>query len=190
MLLAATVMSFSMCLSILTQPFLSSHDVAIGNFGWLLAPGTILGIGASLMAYRITAKVGVNRVVALLPVGVMTVAVGLGAWNSVFAFVFLSVNSMVNAFAFPLVSDYLNQRIPSGQRATILSFYQLLFSLMLAPLEPVLGIIADDAGLQTAYRVAGILTAITCAPLLALWLRSVRNEARGARAVPEPVASG
>ncbi len=190
MLLAATVMSFSMCLSILTQPFLSSHNVAVGNFGWMLAPGSILGIGASLVAYRVSARLGVNRIVALLPVAVMTMAVGLGAWDSVYAFVLLPINSMVSAFAFPLVSDYLNQRIPSAQRATILSFYQLLFSLMLAPLEPLLGIIADDAGLQSAYRLAGILTAITCAPLLALWLRSVRHDLRGEPAVPEPAAGG
>ncbi len=190
MFLAATIVAVGMCVSILTQPFLSSHNVNVAHFGWYLVPGNLLGMAAALWAYRVTARFGVNRVIAALPLIVMATSVGLGAFDSLYAFVFIPLCGMVYSFSFPVVSDYLNKRIPSGQRATILSFYQLLFSLMLAPLEPLLGWIADEAGLQAAYRTVAIIVAVGAAPLLALWLRAIRSElALTTVTVPEPANS-
>jgi hypothetical protein len=69
--------------------------------------------------------------------------------------------------------------------------YQLMYSLVLAPVEPLLGFVADESGLQAAYRTAAILVAVGAAPLLALWLRAVRNEpAPVVRPLPEAVAGG
>ena len=189
MLLAATLVAVAMCISILTQPFLSSHSVNVAHFGWYLVPGNLLGMAAAFWAYRVTSRFGVNRVMAVLPLIVISTSVGLGAFDSLYAFVFIPLSGVVYSFSFPVVSDYLNKRIPSGQRATILSFYQLLFSLMLAPLEPLLGWVADEAGLQAAYRLAAVIVAIAAAPLLALWLRAIRTElSRAALVIPEPAA--
>jgi MFS family permease len=78
--------------------------------------------------------------------------------------------------SFPIISGYLNERIPSARRATILSFYQLSFSLVIAFVEPLRGFIADVGSLPAAYRTAGVLLAILGAPLFVLWLRSTRDE--------------
>ncbi|MCC6383268.1 MAG: MFS transporter [Dehalococcoidia bacterium] len=190
MFLAAVVVACAMCLSILTQPFLDAHGVGVGQFGWFLVPGNLLGIVTALFAYRVTGALGVNRVIAIMPLAVMGVAAALGAWNSLGAFVFYPLNSAVYAFSFPVVSDYLNKRISSHQRATILSIYQLLFSLVLAPLEPLFGVVGDGWGLPAAYRVLALSVAIGAAPLLALWLRASRAERLEAEPIAEPATGG
>ncbi len=176
MLLAAAVMAVGISVSILAQPFLDSHDVDVGNFGWFLIPGNLLGIVAALVAYRVTAAIGVTRIFSLLPLAVIVTAAGLGAWDSLGAFVFYPIGGMVMAMSFPMIASYLNERIPSSQRATILSFHQLSFSLFTAVIEPVLGAIGDKWGLPVAYRVAAIVMALLAGPLLVLWIRAHRSE--------------
>lgn len=176
LLFAAVVMGIGVSMQILAQPFLASHDVGYGNFGWFLIPGQLLAIGLSLAAYRVTAAIGLSRVIVLMPLLVLTTAVGLGAFDHLGAFAFYPLTTMVFAMSFPVISDYLNRRIPSSSRATILSIYSLLFSLMAAGMEPLLGAVGDAQGLPIAYRTAAIAMAVVGAPLLALWLRENRGE--------------
>ncbi len=176
LLLMAVVFGVGVSMQILAQPFLLSHEVSVSNFGWFLIPGQLLAIAASLTAYRFTSTFGVTRMVILMPLVVMTAAVGLGAWDSLGAFVFYPVSTAIFAMSFPLISDYLNRRIPSSNRATILSIYQLLFSLVIAGMEPFLGALGDHQGLPFSYRLAALVLAVLAAPLLALWLRADRDD--------------
>ena len=178
--MAATIVALGMCVSILRQPFFSSHGFDVAYFGLLSVPGSFLSIAIAIWAHRFVTAIGLNRVVLFLPLLVIAGCVGLGAFDTPWAIIFFYVSGMAAALAVPLVSDYLNKRIPGGQRATILSFYQLMFSLILAGFEPLLGVIADRQGLPVTFRVAGIVAAVTTAPLIALWLRAVRHE----RALP------
>jgi MFS family permease len=186
MLLAASVTAIATSISILSQPFLDSHGVDVDNFGWFLVPGSLVGIASALAAYRLTGGFGLQRVIAALPLLVIAAAAGLGAWDSLGAFAFYPLNAIALSLSIPVVGSYLNQRIPSSRRATILSFHQLLFSLLIAGIEPALGTIAQHAGLPVAYQVAGILLAVASAPLLALWIRASRGESTLRESNPEP----
>ena len=185
MILMATVMGIGVGMQILQQPFLSSHDVSYGNFGWFPMPGQFLSFFGALFAFRIIAVVGLNRMVLLMPLVVMTTAVGLGMVDHVAAFAFYPLTTMVFAMSFPLISDYLNRRIPSGQRATILSIHNLLFSLVVVIAEPVLGWIGDDTSLPIAYRTAAVTVAVLVPPLLVIWLRAHRREEQEEAAAAE-----
>ena len=176
MLLMATVMGIGVGMQILQQPFLSSHDVTIGNFGWFPMPGHTLSFFAALLAVRIIAVVGLSRLIMLMPIVVLTTATGLGLVDHVAAFAFYPFSTMMFALSFPLISDYLNRRIPSGQRATILSIHNLLFSLVVVIAEPALGWIGDETSLVVAYRTAAVAIAVTTPPLFLLWLRAHRQE--------------
>lgn len=175
--LAATIFACASCVSILKQPFLREHGVAVGMLGLYSVPGTLLTMFAGLVAHRVLRSIGVSRVFMLVPLGVIGVATGLGAWDSLGAFVFYPLLGLVFGFSQPAISGYLNDRIPSAQRATILSMYQLLFSLLLAPLEPFTGVIADRS-LTAAFQVLAITTALLAAPLLLLWLRVLATDRR------------
>ena len=176
MLLMAAVMGIGVSMIILQQPFLSSHDVRYGLFGFFLMPGQFLSIAGALLAYRIVIAIGVSRVVALMPLVVMGTAVGLGAVDHVAAFAFYPPTTLMFAMSYVVMADYLNRRIPSATRATVLSIQNMLFSLIVGVTEIVLTVIGDWRGLPTAYWTAAVLLAVTGAPLLALWLREHRRE--------------
>ncbi|MCC7364223.1 MAG: MFS transporter [Dehalococcoidia bacterium] len=184
MLFGAVTTASASAASILAQPFLESHGVDIGHYGWFLVPGSLLGMAAAFMAYRVAQGFGLERTMALLPLGMVAAFAGLAAWDSLGAFVFLPMTGIVISACFPLVGNYLHQRIPSSRRATVLSLYQLLFSLVLMGLEPGLGAIGDEWGLPAAYRVAGILLAVTALPAYLFWLRAHRRTRGQPDAIP------
>jgi len=193
MLLMAVVMGIGVSMIILQQPFLSSHDVRYGLFGFFLMPGQFLSIAGALLAYRIVLAIGVSRVVALMPLVVLGTAVGLGAVDHVAAFAFYPPTTLMFAMSFVVMADYLNRRIPSATRATVLSIQNMLFSLIVGITEVLLTVIGDWRGLPIAYWTAAVLLAVTGTPLLALWLREHRREeleeaaaAEAAEAEPEP----
>ncbi|MDE2934693.1 MAG: MFS transporter [Chloroflexota bacterium] len=176
MLLTAGVMGVGVSMIILQQPFLSDHEMPIWSFGIFLTPGQLLSMVAALVTYRVLTLIGVSRIIILMPLVVMTTAVGLGAIDYVAAFAFYPLTTTMFAMSFVVISDYLNRRIPSANRATILSIHNMIFSLAVAGMEPLLGWLGDTWGLPVAYRMAAIIVAVLAAPLLALWLRAHRQE--------------
>ena len=80
------------------------------------------------------------------------------------------------AMSFVVISDYLDRRIPSANRATILSIHNMLFSLVVAAMEALLTAIGDVRSLPAAYLTGAVILAVIGAPLLALWLREHNRE--------------
>jgi hypothetical protein len=168
--------ALSMATIILTQPFLRHHDVPVSANGWFLLPGQVLSIVIALNAHRITARFGADKVLMALPLLPMAAMFGLGTLDSIWAFVFFPLNSLGYSLSVPVISDYLNRRISGGQRATILSLQNLILSLLLVVIEPLMGIVADQQGFQSAFRLGAVLIALMAAPLLILWTRAARLE--------------
>ena len=176
MVLAAVMLATNVCVNIFAQPFLDSHGVPIAAFGWFRLPGSLLAIFGAVSLHRITGRLGTNRTFVLLGVLGALPPIGLALFDSLWAWVFYPLNSLCYALVQPLVSDYLNQRIPSAQRATILSIHQLLYSLALVPLEPLAGMAADTWGLPAAYAIATLALVVPAGPLLLLWRRALHEE--------------
>jgi uncharacterized sodium:solute symporter family permease YidK len=79
---------------------------------------------------------------------------------------------MVVAYAvLPTLSAMLNDSIPSEQRATIISLQSLLYTLMLAGVQPALYAIGGRASMALALGLAGVLLLVLVVPILALLLR-------------------
>ena len=177
MLLTAGVMGVGVSMIILQQPFLSDHEMPIWSFGVFLTPGQLLSMVAALVTYRVLTLLGVSRIIILMPLVVMTTAVGLGAIDYVAAFAFYPLTTTMFAMSHVVISDYLNRRIPSANRATILSIHNMIFSLAVAGMEPLLGWLGDTWGLPAAYRAAAIIVAVLSGPLLALcYERTARSK--------------
>lgn len=174
LLLSGSSVAVAVSTFILVQPFLVHHGVRVENLGWFGVPGHIVGIIAALNAYRIVAAIGVTRVVVLLPLLPIASLAALGLIDHLAAFAFYPLLSFLWGLSQPVVSTYVNERIPSAQRATILSFGQLVMSLVIAPLEPAMGAMADAFGLGSAYRLGLVVLVLLATPLLLLWLRAHR----------------
>ncbi|GBD23371.1 hypothetical protein HRbin29_01037 [bacterium HR29] len=187
LLLSGSSVAVAVSTFILVQPFLVHHGVSVEHLGWFGVPGHVVGIVAALNAYRLAAALGVARVVLLLPLLPAFALSALGSIDHLAAFTFYPLLSFLWGLSQPVVSTYVNERIPSAQRATILSFGQLVMSLLIAPLEPAMGAVADEFGLLAAYRLGLGALALLAFPMAVLWLRAHRA---ALRSVPEVALAG
>jgi MFS family permease len=175
-LLWSALTAISLSVTILMQPFLADHDVDVSLYGWLAAPGIAVAMAGSLMAGRLSSALGQVRLICLLPILPLFAMVVIGAFDTVYAYAAFPLLSLTRGLAQPTFSDFVNRRVGSAQRATILSIQALLFSLMLAPLEPGLGRIADTVSIPRAFSVAALLLVVIGGVLLLLWVNSLRHE--------------
>jgi MFS family permease len=93
----------------------------------------------------------------------------------VVALVLLVVWGLVEAAAMPVRQAYLNDLIPSQQRATVLSFDSLMGSAGGVVIQPVLGRAADISSYGTSYAF-GALFQLAAVPFL-IKSRSERDPA-------------
>ena len=158
------------------QPFLVRHDVSVGNLGLFQVPMRVLAMVGAVAAYRVSAALGERQTIVLMPVVLAVGYAVLGVWDAAYAYVAFPVISLVSMMGNPVVADYLNRRIPSEQRATILSIRQLVFSLMLAPIAPLLGVMADQISLMGAFWASALLVAVPMPFIFAVWWRAEARE--------------
>jgi MFS family permease len=127
-----------------------------------------------------------RRTTALLLGGVVGAGllVTLGLVRSFWlALALMAVSGLLLAAQMPIRQAYLNDMIPSQQRATVLSFDSLMGSSGGVVIQPALGRVADVASYGTSFVVAGGLQ-LLAVPFLLL----SRRERADADTASEPVA--
>jgi len=158
------------------QPFLRSHEVSVGDLGLFQVPMRVMAIVGALAAYRVSAALGERQTLVVMPIVLMVGYAALGSWDAAYAYAAFPVVSLVSMMANPVVADYLNRRIPSEKRATILSIRQLLFALLLVPIAPTLGFMADEMSLMGAFWASALLVAVPMPFIFAVWWRAEARE--------------
>jgi MFS family permease len=152
------------------QPFLREHGVGLDAVGIWQTPMRIGGIVAALAAHRLIARLGERGTFYLMPLVLVPSYVLLAGWDSTYAQVaFTSINFAV-ILSQPTITDYVNRRVPSEQRATVVSMTNLIRSLVLVPSAPLLGLVAEEISLRTAFLAGGVAVGVLSVPLLALWV--------------------
>ena len=143
-----------------------------------LAQRRIAGVLGAVAAYRIVLLFGERRTFYLMAPALFVSYALLAVWDSVYAVVMFPMMNFVFILSQPTVTDYLNRRVPTEQRATVISLTSLARSAVLVPAAPLLGLLADELSLSAAFWAGGILIAGLGLPLLALWLpHLLRDEA-------------
>ncbi|MET7280651.1 MFS transporter [Kribbella sp. NPDC005582] len=174
------------------QPYLlqlygdSGSYVVAGLSAALVAGAQIIG-GASASLIGKTFK---RRTSVLLigSVGTVIVLVGMGLAHSFWTvLILLTVWAILSAATSPIRQAYLNARIPTAQRATVLSSDNLLSSTGGVVIQPVLGRAADVWGYGPSYLL-GAAIQLLAVPVLLLTLRAADATRRDRHATPEPVA--
>jgi MFS family permease len=143
-----------------------------------IAGGVLASRVRRLFARRTTTVIGasVASIVVLVAIGLTGVF-----WLAV---VLLVVWGFVFAVAGPVRQAYLNDMIPSKQRATVLSFDSLFSSLGGVAVQPALGRAADVWGYGTSLAIGGVVQLLELPLLLAS--RRMKDAADTAE---EPVAA-
>ena len=174
------------------QPFLlelwgDPDAYAVAGFAAAIVAGSqILGGFAAPKIRGLFEK----RTTALI-LGAVASAVSLALLGIVGSFwvalALLVVWGLIFAADLPIRQAYLNDMIPSQQRATVLSFDSLMGSSGGVVIQPALGKTADVYSYSTSF-VVGALVQLVAVPFL-VRSRLERAPADAARAVTEPVAA-
>jgi predicted MFS family arabinose efflux permease len=162
------------------QPFLREHGFDVGDVGIYQTPMRLAGIVGALSAQRILAVLGERRTFVAMPVTIVTSYFVLAAFDVPAAQIaFLTMNFVV-VLSQPAVTDYLNRRVESERRATVISLTNLARSAFLIPCAPLLGELSKTS-LEAAFLAGGLLVAAISVPLMIAWLPQL---ARGERREP------
>ena len=161
----------------LIQPFLLRQDLELGlTFSLLQVPEMAMGVLGAALAYRIASSIGVQRFFALILVVAVALYSGLATVDFIGAIAFFYGLTWAHSAIAPVATGYLNRRIPSRQRATILSLQSLAFGLMLAPLVPLVGFTVDHRSLAQAFALSAAFAGVSGIVTGWLWLRAHRAE--------------
>lgn len=121
----------------------------------LLGMGVCSCLGA-LFSERLCGLMG-KRACYLSGIMIAAGVIGTASQTAAVSFVSFGACSFFNALLYPLQSEELNRRIPSGQRATIISVSSMFFSVVMIVLFPLIGWAGDMAGLQDVVWMAGVI---------------------------------
>jgi MFS family permease len=139
----------------------------------IFAAAQIIGGASVKLARRVFSTRTAVLALEVVASAVGLVGVGLASrlphpWGFAVALALLAVTALGWAVSKPLQQAYLNEVIPSEQRATVLSFASLMDSLGGVAGQPGLGRVADVWSLGTGYVVAGAIMVVRLPFVLAV----------------------
>ena len=150
-----------------TQPFIRSHGVdptdAIDRgliYSGLLLPGFAGIMIGSLLAGPLAERFGEGRALPIIFLTGLLCYLPLLILDHLVLLAAFAIASACVAAVRPIASGYINRRIPSDQRATVLSMLTLLTGIMLTVLIPVSAVLVDSFDFRAAFALAfGLLVA-------------------------------
>jgi len=175
-LLNATILTVPLVVYyVLLQPYSVGVGLPLAALGIVVIAVQLSTVVASWLAHRTTGHFELTSVVAVALAVLIAATAILAALPSIPSLALILAVALVPALLTPLLSARLNDLIPSGQRATILSLGALLFELGLAIAMPLLLAFADRSGAPAAIGLAGLIFALTAVPLMFVWRVSERG---------------
>jgi MFS family permease len=133
------------------QPQAVRLGVPIVGIGVLVMATQFTNMAGSTWADKIATRLGEGRVLFIIPGIIVISLILLAAFQVFFSLLWIAVISFVTAVLRPLVLNRIQSQVSDNVRATILSMESLMATMLLTVSEPILGVIADRAGLPTAY---------------------------------------
>jgi MFS family permease len=140
----------------LWQPYLQLIAVPVSFFGFLYAALNLVGGFASRQAHRIEGKVGMRNALLFIPLLLGCAFFLESQFVFVLGFLFIFIQSVASGCFSPLLEDYINTRIPSSRRATVLSIKNMVSNVLFMMISPLIGHLVDLYSLTTALLLMGI----------------------------------
>ncbi|MYE06598.1 MAG: MFS transporter [Chloroflexi bacterium] len=154
-LLSGVIMASS---DFLLQPFVVHHGVDPANgvdsgfaySGMLISPVAGMVVG-SLLAAWLASRFGERRSLVIPLCAAALILLAPTLWDSLWVVGAIGLLAAVRGMTRPIATGYINRRIPSDQRATVLSMFELSAALVLAIILPQVGTVADSVGFQASF---------------------------------------
>ena len=173
-LLAALMLGVLHMPEFLTQPYVRSHGIdPVENLGqgaiWsgLMMPAQLGAVIGLFFAASLVGRLGERRAFPALLITGAILLVPLILWNHLGLIGVIMLVTAVREAVRPIAIGYINRRIPSDQRATVLSVLQLIYGASMALMFVSVVPVADVAGFQNGF---GLALAILIGAGLSFWL--------------------
>lgn len=164
----------------LWQPYLKLTSMPVAAFGFVYAAANIIGGYVSKQAHRIEGKLGIGKSLLFTPLLLTLAFVLESQFVFILGFLFIFIHSVASGYFTPLLEDYVNSRIPSSKRATVLSIKNMLNKVLFMAFSPLVGHLVDRGSLTTALFLMGAVAAATSLVFSAVFrYRSVRQAPTG-----------
>jgi MFS family permease len=158
---SSIVASSTLTMVWMIQPYLEEVAIPLELFGVIWAMLMLISAFFSWYAGKIEKHFGTKKVLSslvfLVAIGYFAIYLSWVAWGVVFLLFFYVVRGLHN----PVVSAYVNGKVSSDIRATILSAKNLFGRVIFSVVGPFMGWIADVISLGAAMLYAGIIFTIT-----------------------------
>lgn len=138
------------------QEYLSSMDFTRSEIAGIFVIKGILSAIGSKYAYMFHYKLGKKGVMKFVSIitGILLMVMYLKGVTAIISFVLMG--AMIGA-AYPLSSNYINELIPSEQRATLISIDSMLFSFLMIGLFPAVGFAAQHLSMGLTFMILGFI---------------------------------
>lgn len=139
-----------------SQQYFSDLSYSKTAIAFICALGSLIEAVSSKYAYQFEKCLKIEgTLICISTVNILALA-GLSFLKEL-SIAFFLLTFVTGGLAFTIFSDYINARIPSEYRATILSFDSLCFSIFMICVFPLFGLLAEHIGFSITYGVIAIL---------------------------------
>jgi|GEM_PF-82956 len=152
-----TMLAFCTCIFFYLQNFLKGDGYGEAAIGAIYAVASLTAATAAARAAALERRFTERGVLKVMPLVALASAWGIAL--SRYPFIFFTTLLSAESVIYVATNNYINQRIPSSCRATVLSFSSMTFSVVMILLFPLLGWAGDLFTLRTAIRGLGLLGA-------------------------------
>lgn len=139
-----------------SQQYFSDMSYSKTIIAIICAVGSLLEAISSKYAYKFEGKLKFKGTLISLAIVNIFALSGLALLKNL-SIIFFLLTSMAGGLAFTIFSDYINSRIPSEYRATMLSVDSLCFSIFMVFLFPLFGLLAEKVGFSITYGIIALL---------------------------------
>ena len=175
LVVAALILSARVFEAYLMQPFLRSQDIDVGAlFTLLQTPVRLAAIAGALGAFWWARRMGEFGSLGGMPVLVVAIFITLAFADHLAAMTAFVAGGLMQGAVAPLVEGYLNRRVPSRQRATMLSLNHMGWTTIMLFALPIFGWQVDQHPLRLIFFALALIFAAAGALALLLWLRAHR----------------
>jgi MFS family permease len=145
----------------LWQPYLKLIAMPVSFFGFIYAALNVVGGFVSKHAYRIEGRIGMRNALLFIPLLLASAFILESQFVFILGFLFIFLQSMASGCFSPLLEDYINTRLPSSKRATVLSIKNMVNSVLFMTISPLIGHLVDLYSLSTALLLMATMVTAT-----------------------------
>lgn len=163
----------------LIQPYMQHAGVPLTWFGPVWSGANLTVAFFSLTSHRASGYLGDRFMVVLFLVLIVVAYFGLGVIGGLWGFLFYYLLTSMRGLRGPMMLNLTQKECPSANRAGILSLQSLCFRLLFVCTGPLVGMLADRAGVNQAFHYLLYVFLIILPPLAFLFFRSLPKGEQG-----------